>query len=154
MSCARHIPGISHGNDTHGHIPGIYQVYTTDFQSMGIPDDTHTYLYIISYNTIYFGSGWNRLARPQMRRQPAPVVGGAGWLFESLCFLCPMLTPFWRAIIPLWTSRVSILEKIASTWGLITSRQMQRGQYVLLLCAGIQLFLQRNVSTQAILQEN
>jgi hypothetical protein len=30
--------GISHRYDTHDHIPVIYQVYTTDFQSMGIPD--------------------------------------------------------------------------------------------------------------------
>ncbi len=32
------IPGISQGYDIHGHNPGIYQVYTTKFPSMGIPD--------------------------------------------------------------------------------------------------------------------
>ena len=30
-----YIPGISQGYDIHGHKPGIYQVYTTKFPSMG-----------------------------------------------------------------------------------------------------------------------
>ena len=38
MSYDRYIPGISLSYDIDGHNPGIYQVYTTKFPSMGVPD--------------------------------------------------------------------------------------------------------------------
>ena len=38
MSYDRYIPGISLSYDKDGHNPGIYQVYTTKFPSMGVPD--------------------------------------------------------------------------------------------------------------------
>ena len=40
MSYDRYIPGISLSYDIDGHNPGIYQVYTTKFPSMGVPDES------------------------------------------------------------------------------------------------------------------